>query len=182
MIDYVDDRDRWTWAHPMSHEINDAIFFHTGLLHTEMTQEMIKAMFEKIDNLPNIETLAEQGKILSAQTNRLVNCLVRGATYHFMTVKDIKSPLGFTKYKVACCDTRLFRSEVGGKLMDSDVDFSICWSYQMKEKTFWLSLRSNNQRADVSVIAQQLDPTGGGHRNAAGCTVNQFFELLSDLI
>ena len=66
----------------------------------------------------------------------------------------------------------MFASEVGHALLDkhSDAPFSAMW-YEDGIKRMW-SLRSRDDRVDVSAIAASFG--GGGHRNAAG-----FSEALS---
>jgi oligoribonuclease NrnB/cAMP/cGMP phosphodiesterase (DHH superfamily) len=60
----------------------------------------------------------------------------------------------------------MFASEVGHKLLDDfpDAPFAACYSDQGKSRGY--SLRSRDDRADVSEIASKFG--GGGHRNAAG--------------
>ncbi|MAO79613.1 MAG: phosphohydrolase [Nocardioides sp.] len=60
----------------------------------------------------------------------------------------------------------MFASEVGHKLLDDhpDAPFVACYSDQGRERGF--SLRSRDERLDVSEIARKFG--GGGHRNAAG--------------
>jgi len=60
----------------------------------------------------------------------------------------------------------MFASEVGHKLLDDypSAPFVACYSDQGKARGY--SLRSRDDRADVSEIAKKFG--GGGHRNAAG--------------
>lgn len=74
-------------------------------------------------------------------------------------------PLG--GYTVPLCNCPpMFASEVGHKLLDDypDAPFAVCYSDQGKSRGY--SLRSRDDRADVSQIAKKFG--GGGHRNAAG--------------
>lgn len=170
LIKYIDDRDRWTWSQPNSHEICDAIYFNTQTLNTKMSQQNIHDAFKTIDQLPSIDELLVQGKILMAQNDRLIKQLVKQSTRHIMRIGDID-------YSVMCCETRLFRSEVGNAHMqNASVDFSICWAYQLESDAFWLSLRSIDSKTDVGKIANLLG--GGGHRNASGCNVKNFALML----
>ena len=69
------------------------------------------------------------------------------------------------KVKVCNCPP-MFASEVGHKLLQDhpEAPFVACYSDQGKSRGY--SLRSTDDREDVSVIAAQFG--GGGHRNAAG--------------
>jgi phosphoesterase RecJ-like protein len=52
-----------------------------------------------------------------------------------------------------------------------DADFCILWKYSHNDEKYLCSLRSNNNKTDVSKIVQLFG--GGGHRNAAGCSFNE---------
>ena len=175
LIKYVDDRDRWTWSQLDSHEICDAIFFNTKVLNTNDTQEEITKKFDLIDLLLTIphDKLKYQGDMLQQQSSMYINQIMANATLHWMRVSD-------KFYKVAMCETRLLRSEVGNKLFTKfdkeSIDFSCCWSYQLDTGEYWLSMRSMDNRADVSKICQTFG--GGGHRNAAGCNIKDLPKLL----
>ncbi|GES89183.1 phosphoesterase [Rhizophagus clarus] len=58
-------------------------------------------------------------------------------------------------------------SELGNALARiEDADFGLVWHYDAKEKEYVVSLRSLDEKADVSQIAKVFG--GGGHRNASG--------------
>lgn len=64
-----------------------------------------------------------------------------------------------------------FASDAGHRLLElyPDAPYSMTW-YQKGQKSAKFSLRSADDRADVSVIAKEFG--GGGHRNAAGFTID----------
>jgi len=127
--------------------------------------------FTRVDELAErtIESLAEERKIILRQSDRLIKQLVRASV-----VKTFR--VGEKKYRVALCDTRLFRSEVGNAMLAEGIDFSVCWSWQLDKKEFWLSFRSSDDRVDVSEVAKFFN--GNGHRNASGATISNLFDLL----
>ncbi len=58
--------------------------------------------------------------------------------------------------------------------------FSCVFNFDFINQNTFFSLRSTDDRTDVSKIAKKLG--GGGHRNAAGCMVNEIkFDLGFDL-
>lgn len=61
-----------------------------------------------------------------------------------------------------------FKSDIGNKILDVSkfIDFSCIWDYQYNKNHTQYSLRSSDERIDVSQIASKFG--GGGHRNAAG--------------
>jgi oligoribonuclease NrnB/cAMP/cGMP phosphodiesterase (DHH superfamily) len=87
-------------------------------------------------------------------------------------------------YNVSVMNSSMWRSELGNKLMKSnfnnndkkekskekveECDFSMIWYYDGNDKQYMISLRSIDEKADVSQIAKHFG--GGGHRNASGFT------------
>lgn len=70
-------------------------------------------------------------------------------------------------YQVPLCNCPpAFASEVGHKLLDDYPDAPFAASYSDQGTARGYSLRSRDDRADVSEIAKKFG--GGGHRNAAG--------------
>lgn len=67
---------------------------------------------------------------------------------------------------VACNCPPMFASEVGHKLLDDYPSTPFVALYSDQEKARGYSLRSRDDREDVSQIARKFG--GGGHRNAAG--------------
>jgi len=65
-----------------------------------------------------------------------------------------------------------FKSDIGNYLFKKFPigDFSVVWDYDLYRNQTNFSLRSLDDRADVSAIAKQLG--GGGHRNASGVGLN----------
>ena len=66
-------------------------------------------------------------------------------------------------------------SEIGNKLMEKEIsngimpDFTVYWNYDGVKKQYCISMRSNNTKIDVNEICKKYG--GGGHRNAAGCSI-----------
>jgi nanoRNase/pAp phosphatase (c-di-AMP/oligoRNAs hydrolase) len=62
-------------------------------------------------------------------------------------------------------------SDCGNKLSTKyNCDFDILWRYDHEYEKYNLSFRSND-KVYVSVICKKFG--GGGHKNAAGCTINE---------
>jgi len=75
-------------------------------------------------------------------------------------------------YKVATFNVPYFHSsELGNYAMqNTDTDFALCW-YISHKNEYKYSLRSIDERVDVSMIAKEFG--GGGHRNSSGCSSNE---------
>lgn len=60
---------------------------------------------------------------------------------------------------------------------DWKCDYCLMWRYSYLKKRFYLSLRSNKDRnIDVGEIAKNLSLQGGGHKCAAGCSLEKLPE------
>ncbi len=73
------------------------------------------------------------------------------------------------KYFIALyCNSSEFKSDVGADMLKKYPlgDFSCIWNYDLNKNQTYFSLRSTNDRMDVSIMAQRYG--GGGHRNASG--------------
>lgn len=61
-------------------------------------------------------------------------------------------------------------------------DYALMWSYvEINDGEFWVSLRSNNKRIDapdVTIIAKQFSPSGGGHKNASGFSCTNLYDII----
>lgn len=72
-------------------------------------------------------------------------------------------------FTVAMCGCpRHLRSDVGNLCIEqnTDVDFCVMWIFSPEHQEYWCSLRSTDDRVDVTRF-------GKGHRNAAGLTLKQ---------
>ena len=83
-------------------------------------------------------------------------------------------------YCVAHINSTVLKSEIGNRSLYKypNCDFSAI--YSVDGNTTYFSLRSDNSRTDVSLIATKYG--GGGHRNAAGLSVYKTLELPGQLI
>lgn len=148
-IDYIEDRDLWRWAQPESQAVCD------GLEQVPKTFEAYDAMYEHL--MPTQEQVTRDGRTIQqfkqTQMDRLKR-KVRVVT--FAGHED-----------VPVLNSSLLQSELGHQLLQwySDAPFSVVYSRDPRGG-YRCSLRSEDGRADVSVIAKQLG--GGGHRNASG--------------
>lgn len=98
----------------------------------------------------------EKGKILSDFKESLVKKCCWDA--HSLT---------WNGKRVRVLNTPTFHSEVGHELaVKPNTDVGMVWHYNHAEKNFKVSLRSNDDKHDVSILAKQYG--GGGHPRAAG--------------
>ncbi|CAG8505983.1 4320_t:CDS:2 [Acaulospora colombiana] len=161
LIRYIEDRDLWRFSLPKSREFS--IFWSS-----------IPYEFEAYDQYVKDESLIEKAiesgsQILNYVDSRISSMKTREAFERKMTVTTVDSsnqPITKT-YNVNVINSSLWQSDLGHALVKKEgVDFSLIFFYDGKLKRYGVSLRSLDEKTDVSLIAKALG--GGGHRNAAG--------------
>lgn len=172
-MDYIADRDLWTWKMQNSKLVNTALFnlgylgsftaisnLYTSTPNVESRRDLIETVL-----LPYAKTIEEyESRLLTNATTiaKLVN-------FHSPDGRVFTLWLGTT--------IPALRSDLGNKLMEKPLadgtmpKISATWQYDFAGDEWWVSLRSSDQNADVdcSQIAKLLG--GGGHPNAAGFTI-----------
>jgi hypothetical protein len=78
---------------------------------------------------------------------------------------------------VACINTSVLKSDIGNQIFTKfeNANFSCCYSIGDDSGSAYLSLRSTNDRTDVSKIAVKYG--GGGHRCASGCSLHHTHDV-----
>lgn len=171
-INYIADRDLWLWKLPHAKEITEALEFNEYIDETDLS---------KIDSLLNVkpDTFIKEGaQILKIKNKIMIN--------EFKNAHEAIFNFKKKKYRVWSCSIIFqFRSEFGNKLINipfSDFklpDFCVIWSYNLKENTWFVSLRGSDSSPDLSVIAKHFN--GGGHLKAAAFKLNNG-KNLTDII
>lgn len=148
LVNLVEDRDLWRF------ELGDA----SKLLHLALTSG--PATFDRWDQAEaDIDGFVARGHAIAAFRDHLVDEIVERAEY---VVIDEHRGVGVDcPYGLA--------SEVGHRLLENwpAAEFAAAIVRGVHSTSY--SLRSRDERADVSVIARKFG--GGGHRNAAGFKV-----------
>lgn len=176
-LEYIADRDLWTWRLPNSKLINTALF---GLKLT-ITPDAIA------EKLAFVCTDAEQQKFISEElmpyalaaeefNNDLLRTACNKATECQLVIPNTENSMQ-PEYRVWLGTTiGLLRSDLGNQLCNKPLangtlpDLSAIWHYEFPADEWWISLRSLDTGADVSAIAKQFG--GGGHMRAAGFTLH----------
>lgn len=148
LVDMVEDRDLWRFG------LGDGSKF----LHLALTSG--EATFQRWDEAErDIDRFVERGQAIAAYRDSLVDEIVERAV---VVVIDDEYGMGVDcPYGLA--------SDVGHRLLDDWPDTRFAAAIVRGEKTVSYSLRSRDDRADVSALAKKFG--GGGHRNAAGFKV-----------
>jgi hypothetical protein len=145
LVNLVEDRDLWRF------ELGDA----SKLLHLALTSGPITfARWDEAD--ADIDGFVARGQAIAAYRDQLVEEIAQRAV---TVVVDGIYGIGVDcPYGLA--------SDVGHRLLDDWPDVAFAAAIVRGEQTITYSLRSRDDRADVSAIAKKFG--GGGHRNAAG--------------
>jgi uncharacterized protein len=148
-IQYITDRDLWKWELPYSKEFSAAF----DMVPYEFEE------FEKFEDDSVFDDAVKRGSFILA--------------YSKTVIKKVCEKAVSKKYKgmdVSVVNSSHWMSEIGAKL-SPDCDFALIWYYDHDDQKIRVSLRSFHDRIDVSEIAK--DYKGGGHKKAAGFTLNK---------
>jgi oligoribonuclease NrnB/cAMP/cGMP phosphodiesterase (DHH superfamily) len=160
-VQYIGDRDLWKFSLPNTNEYFSGMF-EENLMNLDGFQKM----YENINNNEFIENILTKGKLAIEFRDKTINNVIKFNKIH-CTYKHYNIWLYST--------TKDLMSDVGNKLMkykfkdDTLPDFTVGWIYDVINDEFWISMRSLNEKEDVSEICKEFG--GGGHRNASGCTI-----------
>lgn len=152
-LNYVADRDLWTWKLENSEEINEGIGFY-GIEHYDK-------YYEHWDIWEN--SLLSIGKLLMKKKIDSINDIIKNNSY-FKTYagKDIM---------ISFCTDKSLVSKLGNEMCNQNphISFSVIVSgCNLDTNEYYVSVRSNGY--DVSKVAKRFG--GGGHQRAAGFTIN----------
>lgn len=166
-IDYIGDRDLWTWKLPKSKEVNTALF-DLGYIDSYNLDKMTGLLEDSISKLEELKSL---GALIETGNKRQVDIAVSNAIEAQIVFND-------KNYRVWLAGNinPILRSELGNTLCSKSFkdetmpDFSACWQYDPKSDEWWVSFRGVPSRSpDLSVIASRFG--GGGHPMASGITI-----------
>lgn len=164
LVKYIEDNDIWIKKMPYTKEVTSYIFS----LPFEF-EEYAKLLDDDYIEKNVIPVSLGMGK----QNTHYID-----QSLQFSTQKFIK--MGDSYYFYVHLNTTVLKSEIGNQIFAKypNADFSAV--YSIKDNNASFSLRSTNDRADVSAIALKFG--GGGHRNASGLTTFGTTELPAKLI
>lgn len=156
LIQYVQDRDIWTKKLP-----NTDCF--ASWFYTLPFDEKIYS--EYLDDQKLLEGIENQGKAYYELNNHYTKETVNSSSPKF-------SKIGDKYYFITYVNTNVLKSDVGSAIFQKYPlsDFSVAYSINDWNNSTSFSLRSTNDRSDVSTIAFSFG--GGGHRNASGVKLN----------
>jgi oligoribonuclease NrnB/cAMP/cGMP phosphodiesterase (DHH superfamily) len=165
---YIGDRDLWKWELTCSKEINTTLYDdeHTNFKGLSKLFDMNQN--SSLTNFYNTDTyysFVSRGKILYEIKDKQIKTCMKTAIH-----------CNFDNYNIWLFTSPPdILSEVGNSLMvknmknGSKPHFTVCWRYNVQTHEYYISMRSSSSSIDISEICKKFG--GGGHRNAAGCTL-----------
>lgn len=160
IIEFIENRDIWKWEFGKYTEyVNSYLFLFI---------EDPKSMKEIIENV-DIEDVLKRGKSINEYKNKVVNNVLEKSKEIYITIGD---------YRVPSINVNVFQSEIGSILCEKH-DFPVCL-FSISSDRVILSFRSLDHHYPSALDLAKL-VGGGGHKNAAGATVNinDFIKMIS---
>lgn len=156
-IRYVQDRDLWQKRIPGSEEF---------ALYALSLNCNISKFVECFDD-EHVEKAVKLGSGMLTMSKINIDRILRNSELKFVRFSNGET------YLVAYVDSCIYMSELGNELINKypNADFSVV--SRKSNNIYYHSLRSSDDRLDVTNIAKLYN--GGGHRNASGCSSNNFY-------
>lgn len=147
-INYIGDRDLWKFKLPDTRDFSAAAFTYV----------------KTFKDLENCADFCVKGKAILDYQQQTIEILLQNSYL-------VEESFGGTIYKVAKCNSAVLQSETGNALLGKFPEADFAFVYREDKDFIYVSLRSEDSRTDVSVIAKLHG--GGGHRNASGMTIKK---------
>lgn len=187
LVDYVADRDLWTWRLEGSRAVNKALYVEGHVATIGAVAALHRAgaapkggeggvspeepEFRRV--LPG--GLAPRGADYLAYEEGLLGRLTAGA-YSATVAALLPGETEAREYCVLAVNSPVLQSELGEALMAKagpEVHFVVIWSLAKARDEIWASARTTRPDVDLSVIVPCLvgGKGGGGHPRAAGFAI-----------
>lgn len=147
LLSHIEDHDLWRHQLTKTEEITKALYLRLPLDFSD---------FEKI----KLAELKQEGAILVTQQQLNISRLLKAQ--HSIVLNN--------KQGLAVNAPSMFSSDLGHALAEQSGSFGLTYYYHGKRQCYECSLRSIGD-FDVSELARELG--GGGHKNAAGFSIDQ---------
>jgi single-stranded DNA-specific DHH superfamily exonuclease len=193
MVDYIQDRDIWTWSLPNSKEINEALYTMNSF---ENFWDMEQFYLDWQSDPENFERkLLGIGEGAKIYQNKLVDDFSRKIVPATIRVGTEDN---YVLVPVLLCNSSTLRSEIGNCIMEEyakyyeEVGFyakmACIWGYNTVKDIITVSCRTNLD-IDLNDYLKTIigsNGKGGGHPKAGafaldGCDIRKVFTIVTDL-
>lgn len=158
-VHYVAARDMYVF-----NDLNTQPF--SAGLWDESTRNPYMAIFKRCMYDPEFtKVLIDQGREITMRQNIMIE--------HFCKIaRKFTIKTAVREYTVWGTPTHDYRSDVANKLAErNDCDFALTYHYDIKSREWWVALRASKKSTiDLSIVAKEIEPSGGGHPKASGLT------------
>jgi oligoribonuclease NrnB/cAMP/cGMP phosphodiesterase (DHH superfamily) len=163
-LECIQDRDLWTWKNEKSRNFCDGLYELMDFSNYEFTIFCKLYQKHKLNNTDMVEfdKYYELGNTLNIVKSKNIHGIVKYNSVLYLATIDKK------EYKIYIYNvSHNIASDLGNYVMENlDCDFVVLWRYNHNDELYNYSLRSVNNKTDVSNICKIHG--GGGHHNAAG--------------
>jgi hypothetical protein len=151
LLRYVEDKDIWRWSLRSSKEVNAALSAQS--FSFQEFHDIVQGGADAINRL------VDAGSAMLRQQNCIEQAHLK---------KAVRCTFTFAPAVPACViNSSVFASELGNAMcVQCGAALGVVWHYDHEEGKTRVSLRSNSDAVDVSVMARSMG--GGGHRRASG--------------
>jgi len=171
IIDYIEDFDLWHWRMP------DGASIHTYLSQFNWrSKQLIIDRFNAFEKMTPGHMAAKGAPLYEFKMHLMSRNLKQVGRAKVSVVLPTEFSRMVTTYIVPILNANQFISETGN-LMAQGESFAIIWQV-MKNGTVRLSLRSDDDGADVSLITRHLGDGGGGLMRASGTRFDSVNDML----
>lgn len=154
-VDYVKDRDLWTWTLPESRAINAFI----------RTFEMSEEDWDKLIAV-NASIASKSGQAILAAQKQVIDGVLKNA----IKVK-------YEGHDAVVVNSSCYQSEIGEAACETGAAFAVVFSIRSDKKVS-VSFRSKG----YNVAREALRYGGGGHVQAAGCVFDRYEDFVREII
>ena len=155
-LNYIEDYDLWKF------EFEETKAFNAIIRQTPYNFNV----WAKFSDANYLKKVIKKGKIIIEYQNSIINLQLK----HISIRKEV---INNVHYNIAYLNTNHLINEIGNEAVKQlDCDFAVIYSFDEVNYLTRFSLRSCDNKIDVSKIAKFLQ--GGGHRNASGISKNGF--------
>lgn len=162
---HIQDRDLWTWRLPQTRAFCEGFYSYClGMADEGCAFGPFDKLFEdEYKGREFYNFLLNYGEINMEITKKKIAGIAAAA------VKKLYKYNGHVVCAVNCSHD--VASDLGSHILENyPVDFVVAWRYNHPTEEYFASLRSKGQM-DVAAICKKFG--GGGHKNAAGCSLKE---------
>lgn len=160
LVDFISKRDTWTQEWKNGDKMIRRVLAYLDSFDTTI-ENYEEALFNSINDTNWFHNAEGYGDAILRYKQGIIDQITSSQ------LRMIRMFSGNYNVAVLNCNSE-FCSEVGNAVLAKNPHADFVLLYNFGSKGIKISLRSTDERVDVTTIAKELSVKGGGHRNAAG--------------